>query len=102
MLDEFVISLTSERDHSRTALPRSIRIMLRNSLPRHAGRRPRRNLRDLTPAFVSWLFASAILEENLFDETNNKAQIFYRPAFVFQRLHRMLQAGGSRWFAETH
>src|SRR5262245_52979089 len=103
-LDEFVISLTSERDLSPTPLPRSIRIMLPNSRPRHAARRPRRgaNRRDLTPALVSWMLASAYLEEILYDETNTERHIFYRAALVGQRLHRLLQAGGSRWVAETH
>jgi hypothetical protein len=66
-LDEFVISLTSGRDLSRTARPRSIRIMLRNSRPRHTWR-PRRNRRDLTPALVSWMLADAYPEEILYGQ----------------------------------
>src|SRR5262245_1604034 len=66
------------------AMPRSAG---RHSRLAPARRRPRYDRRDLTPALVSWMLASAYPEESLYDETNTERHIFRRVAVVSQRLH---------------
>src|SRR5262245_59608808 len=61
------------------------------AIPNHTSvRRRRHDRRDLTPALVSWMLASAYPEDIFYDETNTERRIFRRAAVVSQRLQGVL------------
>src|SRR5215813_948652 len=69
----------------------------------HTSARRRHDRRDLTPALVSWMLASAYPEETLYDETNTERRIFRRAAVVSKRLQGVLRTDRPRRrVAEAH